>query len=133
MDIVTKLRIISETTADDFPNSSIEAWMGEAADTIEGLLSQITPSAEWRENGEPDPHGATYSCERSELALGDMTDDALANAVFLHGNHPPSVEDLIAGKARPPIVYLTAAKERIRWLSRALDKALKELAENAPN
>lgn len=37
MDIVQKLRIIAETTADGFPNSSIENWMGAAADEIEAL------------------------------------------------------------------------------------------------
>jgi len=82
-----------------------------------------TPAAKWRENGESDPHGSTYDCERFTLSLGDMTDDELANAVFLHGGQQPCVEDLIAGKAKMPIVYLTAAKERIRWLSRALKDA----------
>lgn len=78
-----------------------------------------------RRTGQPkgsriDPHGRRYACERAALALGNLTDDELANAVFLHGNEQPAMADLAAGKALAGIVYLTAAKERIRWLSRAL-------------
>lgn len=79
-----------------------------------------TPSSRWSADGQPDPHGDRYACERAALALGHLTDDELANAVYLHGNEQPSMADLVAGKALPGIVYLTAAKERIRWLSRAL-------------
>lgn len=79
-----------------------------------------TPSAKWALNNEQDPHGSHYDCERATLALGDLTDDELANAIFLHGDTWPKHEDLISGKALSPIVYLTAAKERIRWLSRKL-------------
>lgn len=82
---------------------------------------QGTPAANWRVNGEPDPHGSRFDGERSELALGDLTDDELANAVFLHGNVTPSIADVINKKAKMPIVYLTAAKERIRWLSRKVE------------
>ncbi len=68
-----------------------------------------TPAAKWRENGEADPHGHTdhYDGERSRLCKGDLTDDQLANEVYLN----------------PGIANITAAKERIRWLSRALEKA----------
>ena len=90
-------------------------------------MSGHTPSSHWAASGEPDPHGARYDCERAALALGDMTDDELANAVFLHGNEQPSMADLISGKALMPIAYLTAAKDRIRWLSRALDGALAQV------
>jgi Zn finger protein HypA/HybF involved in hydrogenase expression len=79
-----------------------------------------TPSSRWAADGLPDPHGDRYDCERAALALGHLTDDELANAVYLHGNEQPSMADLVAGKALSGIVYLTAAKERIRWLSRAL-------------
>ncbi|MCW3733619.1 hypothetical protein, partial [Burkholderia cenocepacia] len=61
--------------------------------------------------------------ERAALTLGTLTDDELANAVFMHGNERPPIQDVIAGTAFMPIVYLTAAKERIRWLSRALETA----------
>ena len=66
-----------------------------------------TPSAYWRESGDNDPHGDYYDCERSKLCKGHLTDDELANEVYLN----------------PDIVNLTAAKERIRWLSRELEKA----------
>lgn len=85
-----------------------------------------TPAAEWREQGEPDPHGTRYACERAALTLGDMTDDHLANAVYMHGNTMPSMQAVLLGEAKMPIVYLTAAKERIRWLSRALEASLAE-------
>ena len=85
-----------------------------------------TPAAEWRAKGEPDPHGTHYDCERAALVMGDLTDDELANAVFMHGDSKPRIEDVIAGLAHRPIAYLTAAKDRIRWLSRALERALSE-------
>ena len=66
-----------------------------------------TPAAKWRENGQPDPHGAQYDGERATLCKGNLTDDELANEVYMY----------------PTIVNLTAAKERIRWLSRALERA----------
>lgn len=84
------------------------------------VIGDGTPSSRWAANGEPDPHGNRYDCERAALAMGDMTDDELANAVFLHGDSEPSIADLASGKAILPIAYLTAAKDRIRWLSRRL-------------
>lgn len=91
-------------------------------------LPEPTPSSTWRASGEEDPHVGKYDGERSTLCMGDYTDDQLANAVFIHGNSTPPLHDVIAGKARMPIVYLTAAKERIRWLSRKLEGALERLA-----
>jgi hypothetical protein len=70
----------------------------------------MTIAAKWRENGEQDPHGDQYDCEREKLCKGDLTDDELANAVFLC----------------PDIGNLTAAKERIRWLSRKLEQTKKD-------
>tara|TARA_R110001606_G_scaffold280998_1_gene429734 strand:+ start:250 stop:552 length:303 start_codon:yes stop_codon:yes gene_type:complete len=85
--------------------------------------TNTTPSSRWNQESRSDPHGERYDCQRSELPMGDMTDDELANAVFMYGDKVPSFEDLIAGNAKMPIAYLTAAKERIRWLSRALEKS----------
>lgn len=68
-----------------------------------------TPAARWREKGEPDPHAGKYDRERHELCLGELTDD-----------EHPRMEDIMAGDTHLPVVYLTAAKERIRWLSRRL-------------
>lgn len=85
-----------------------------------------TPAANWREEGAPDPHGARYDCERSKLPMGHLTDDEIANEVFLH-DHRTSLESM---------AYLTAAKERIRWLSRQLvaeQSKNAELKENAGN
>lgn len=89
-------------------------------------LVPATPSARWAADGLPDPHAGRYACERAALTLGNLTDDELANAVYLHGNEQPSMADLVAGKALSGIVYLTAAKERIRWLSRALEATCKQ-------
>lgn len=82
-----------------------------------------TPAAEWRESSEKDPHAGKYDGERAQLCMGDMSDDVLANAVFMFGDgryHQPRPEDIVAGKSSSSIAYLTAAKERIRWLSRTL-------------
>lgn len=80
-----------------------------------------TPSSQWRANGEPDPHGDTYACERAKLTLGHLTDDELANGAFLNYNTTPALSDLLSGRNFGPIVWMTAVKERIRWLSRALE------------
>jgi len=87
---------------------------------LEAKQQPATPAARWRVDGAADPHGERYDCERADLALGELTDDELANAVFMHGNEMPDFQRVLAGTAKMPIVYLTAAKDRIRWLSRAL-------------
>lgn len=103
-----------------------ETWNRRTAQSMQGAQESVaaTPSAQWRANGEADPHGNQYDCERAALAMGSLTDDELANAVFLNGDARPRLEDVIAGKAHMPIAYLTAAKERIRWLSRALERTV---------
>jgi hypothetical protein len=82
------------------------------------MAAEKTPAANWREDGAKDPFGDQYNCERSELAMGYLTDDELANEVFLYDHRN--------GLASMP--RLTAAKERIRWLSRKLVAAEEELA-----
>lgn len=81
------------------------------------------PSSKWAAAGEPDPHGKAYDCERAELSMGEYTDDELANAVFMHDHRSFDIAATMRGEPGS-IVLLTAAKERIRWLSRSLDKAL---------
>ncbi len=81
---------------------------GIAAVMVSDQIKSSTPAAMWRENGEEDPHGTDYDCERAKLCRGDLTDDQLANEVYLN----------------PGIANLTAAKERIRWLSRQLENTL---------
>ena len=87
-----------------------------------------TPSSHWRAEGKADPHAGHYDCERAALAMGNLTDDQLANAAFMFYNDYPSLQDVIDGKAFPPITYMTAVKDRIRWLSRSLEKVTAELA-----
>lgn len=87
-------------------------------------LGRRTPGAHWRQVDGVDPHGSQYDCERSALPLGRYTDDELANAVFLHYDQRPALPDVLAGRAHMPITYVTAAKDRIRWLSRALARAI---------
>jgi hypothetical protein len=96
----------------------------QALDTLPTLMAQ-TPAAEWREKGEADPHAGHYDGERAALTLGKLTDDELANGVFMNADQPLNIERTLARdpEYHPPIDWLTAAKERIRWLSRALVKA----------
>jgi|GEM_PF-827209 hypothetical protein len=82
----------------------IQDWLRAQAAGAQQAPDQ-TPAARWREAGEPDPHDGKYEGERASLCKGDMTDDELANEVYLD----------------PNIGNLTAAKERIRWLSRKLE------------
>jgi hypothetical protein len=84
-----------------------------------------TPAAQWREKGEADPHGTQYECERAKLLLGDLTDDELANGAFMNYDRRQSLEEMMNPKPgqHMPIIWMTAVKERIRWLSRALVKA----------
>lgn len=80
-----------------------------------------TPASRWRVNGQADPHGTRYDCERRRTAMGHMTDDELANAIYLD----------------PNIGNLTAAKDRIRWLSRlvhhlAVNECLQKVRPGEP-
>lgn len=87
--------------------------------------AQKTPAAKWRQEGEVDLHGDHYSCQRAALTLGEYTDDELANGVFLHGNEPLNLNALLRKTPgyHSAIVWLTAAKDRIRWLSRSLEES----------
>ncbi|MBK5061749.1 hypothetical protein [Paraburkholderia domus] len=80
----------------------------------------------WRINGEVDPHGTQYDCERAALTLGTLTDDELANGAFMNYDRRQSLEEMLNPKPgqHMPIVWMTAVKDRIRWLSRALERAL---------
>jgi len=83
------------------------------------VTTNKTPAAEWREAGQDDPHGDRYSCEREALALGHLSDDQLANAVFAHNHRELDLAAVMSGEPSS-ITLLTAAKQRIRWLSRKL-------------
>lgn len=99
--------------------ADIAAELAYRDDRIEQLEAQLksnsTPAAKWRGNGDRDPFGDTFNGERAELCCGNLTDDEMANAVYLN----------------PDIGNLTGAKERIRWLSRRLVDACKERNELA--
>lgn len=95
-----------------------------ARDALKALISSsvvvsatpatpAAPAAHWRVDGEPDPHGVRYDCERAELIRGEMTDDQLANEFYMY-DHRGGLHS---------IMWLGAAKDRIRWLSRELVKA----------
>lgn len=85
-----------------------------------------TPSSNWSADGKPDPHGKTYDCERAGLHMGNMTDDELANGAFLNYDQPLNVAGILAGTCHSPIAWMTAVKDRIRWLSRSLEKVAAE-------
>ena len=87
--------------------------------------TQKTPAAKWRQEGQADPHGDHYNCQRAALTLGELTDDELANGVFLHGNEPLNINALLRKTPgyHSAVVWLTAGKDRIRWLSRALEES----------
>lgn len=90
--------------------------------------AQGTPNSNWKAGAEPDPHGTRYDCERAALCMGNLTDDELANEAFLNYDRRPPMEELISGKGVLPIAYMTAVKDRIRWLSRKLDEATTRLS-----
>ncbi len=109
-----------------------EKWRKSARTALEAALphldapeagnpvsAQATPSSRWAEAGNPDPHGTQYACERAALAMGHLTDDELANEVFIKGDRKLSYTEMVAGEL-PASAYLLAAKDRIRWLSRSL-------------
>jgi hypothetical protein len=94
------------------------------------VTEEGTPSSHWSKEGSEDPHKGHYDKERNSLTLGTYTDDELANGAFMNYDVRPSVDDLISGKRFSPIVWMTAVKERIRWLSRALEKEKKRADQN---
>ena len=95
----------------------------ELVDNLTEVPAAATPGAQWRAEGDGDPHGKAYDCERAALCMGYLSDDELANAAFLNYDVRPPLQDIIAGRAHSPIAYMTAVKDRIRWLSRKLAEA----------
>jgi hypothetical protein len=78
-----------------------------------GFVPCGTPSSNWAKEHAVDPHDNRYDCERSETVMGHLTDDMMANHVFMDGG----------------IMSLTAAKDRIRWLSRKLQETQDKLKQ----
>lgn len=106
---------------DDHMKREPAAWRAARAAIASG---EGTPSSSWHALGEPDPHDTHYDRERAALAMGYLTDDELANGAYMNYDARPPLHDLLAGKAISPIAWMTAVKDRIRWLSRSLEKAL---------
>jgi hypothetical protein len=121
------IEILSQTLGD--VEGSEGAHVEAAQKLLEKAWEKGTPSSHWKVKGEEDPHKGHYDGERSELALGKYTDDQLANGAFLNYDRPFNVQDIISGRQIAPISWMTGVKDRIRWLSRALEKTLKEKAE----
>ena len=102
--------------SDDTPAvaEAVAAWNRRAPQSgLEVAARDTTPSSRWAAQGQPDPHGSRFNCARSQLPMGNLTDDELANEVFLYDHR----------SGLGSIGYLQAAKDRIRWLSRALQTA----------
>ncbi|MGY3690157.1 hypothetical protein ACVIGA_000237 [Bradyrhizobium sp. USDA 3240] len=105
------------------PENTIYRPILDRVDAALAAAPPRTPGARWREDGEPDPHGDRYDCDRGQLAGGDLTDDEVANAVFLDASTK----------------NLAIAKDRIRWLSRRLETAdaglakVKQIIEDVDN
>ena len=100
-----------------------------AADALESQAA--TPSSHWRAEGAPDPHAGHYDGERAALTMGKLTDDELANGAFMNYDQPLNLAGILAGTHASPIAWMTAVKDRIRWLSRSMEKSEARLHEVA--
>lgn len=67
-----------------------------------------TPFAKWRENGEPDPHQDRFTQSLEVITFGEMPHNVIAVGLISGSSHHTF------------IMWLTAGKERLRWLSRKL-------------
>lgn len=108
-------------------------WLNIDGAQLEGISRVLmgppgTPSALWRNAGEADPHGDRYNCERAALALGHLSDDELANGAFMNYDGVLDIARIMAKDPdyHSPIAWMTAVKDRIRWLSRQLEEATRE-------
>lgn len=90
-----------------------------------------TPSSHWFVKGEDDDFPELVNHDRASLCLGRLTDDEMANLVFMQGDI--SKEDdmrmmlaaMDSGRDYySKIAAVTGGKERIRWLSRHLETSL---------
>jgi hypothetical protein len=87
------------------------------------LATRQTPSSQWNADGREDPHNGLIECERHQLPMGHLTDDELANGAYLNYDRKLTVAELVRG-IPPSIAWMTAVKERIRWLSRSLEASV---------
>ena len=103
-ELLAQADVLFWACADNVTKGAIHDHAQELRAQAEAMPSD-TPAAKWRQGGQQDPHGNQYDCTRASLCMGYLTDDELANAVYL----------------KPDIAHLTAAKDRIRWLSRRVE------------
>lgn len=75
----------------------------------------------WLVEGKEDPHAYYAGLTRSKLSMKDISDDELANMVYMdiEVDRARDMENIFAGKPSS-IAILTSVKERLRWLSRQL-------------
>ncbi|WP_158809623.1 hypothetical protein [Beijerinckia sp. L45] len=99
--------------------------------TAKTLAPTATPAAQWRERGEADPHGDRYNCLREQTLGGHMSDDELANHVYMDGLDELDIMPGFPAREYGREARLTMAKDRIRWLSRQLVAALAPQAKPA--
>jgi hypothetical protein len=78
----------------------------------------------WLTNGTPDPFPEYPNRLREDLPMADFSDDALGNYAFMYYDRDVNEEVAVMmnpqGEHRPKIAFMTAIKERVRWLSRRL-------------
>ena len=115
-DILEKTKVCSQVSE---VFSSVDKALKLCNSAIAALSAAQDPPAE------PDPHGTRYHCERAALALGHLSDDELANGAFMNYDQKLDIARALVNEPgyHPPIVWMTAVKDRIRWLSRQLAAA----------
>lgn len=79
----------------------------------------------WAVEGQPDPFADYLDRPREDLPLADLSDDELANYAFMNYDRGQNEEVAVMMAMGndghyPKIAFMTAVKERIRWLSRQL-------------
>lgn len=101
------------------------------SDVIAEIQKERLTYPGWRDKGEADPHDKHYdaSIQRADLALGYLSDDQLAVGAFMNYDQKLDVHRVMAKDPdyHSPIAWMTAVKERIRWLSRRLWDAEKRI------
>lgn len=117
---------------DNLSPEMIKLLLNAVLEAHAAAKEDITPPAKWLVLGKEDPHSTFYSSNmRNRLAMGDWTDDALANALFLSGDDTHSPHRTLS-RAMSGMAVLTAAKERMRWLSRRVHFLEEAYAEIRP-
>lgn len=100
------------------------------------ITSTTTPGSFNKMLGVDDPFAEYTGMERAKLTMGKLSDDQLANGAFMNYDVRPPISDIISGRSFSPIVWMTAVKERIRWLSRRvslMEGLLLKLVEGRPD